>query len=72
MRLTTVLGIVLLIGGLIFLIYPVLSFTSRDTVADIGPIEVVQEDTESLPIPPIAAGAAMVAGIALLVAGTRR
>lgn len=66
------LGVVLLVAGLAFLIFPVISFTERDKVVDIGPLEVTTEETERVPIPAIAAGAAIVAGLVLIVAGRAR
>ena len=44
----------------------------RDTVLDVGPLEVTTEERETLPFPPIAGGIAVAVGAALLIAGTRR
>jgi UDP-N-acetylmuramyl pentapeptide phosphotransferase/UDP-N-acetylglucosamine-1-phosphate transferase len=67
-----ILAIVLIVVGALMLAYPVISFTERDTVVDIGPIEVTEEDTHSLPIPPILGGIAIAAGVVLLVTGRKR
>jgi len=41
-------------------------------VAEFGPIEVQAEERERFPIAPLAAGAALIAGIVLVLAGDRR
>jgi hypothetical protein len=41
-------------------------------VVDLGPIEASADKKESVPIPPILAGLALVGGVVLLVAGSRR
>jgi hypothetical protein len=61
----------LIILGLAGLVWPVISYTDTDTGVDIGPLEVTAQSEERVPIPPLAGGAA-VAGIALVVMGTRR
>jgi uncharacterized membrane protein YidH (DUF202 family) len=63
------LGALLVILGIVGLVYGGLSWTRQDTVIDAGPIEVSAEKRESVPIPPIAGGLMLVAGVALLVKG---
>jgi uncharacterized membrane protein YidH (DUF202 family) len=60
------LGVLLVVIGLVGLIYGGLSWTRKDTVVDAGPIEITADKRESLPIPPIAGAAALVAGVVLL------
>jgi len=60
------LGILLIVLGLLGLVYGGLSWTSKDTIVDAGPIEITTNKRESLPIPPIAGAAALVAGVVLL------
>ena len=60
------LGIVLVVIGLIGVIYGGISWTTRDTVVDAGPIEITKNKTESLPLPPIAGAICLVAGAVLL------
>ena len=47
------------------------TYTTREKVLDIGPIEATAEKQKTIPIPPLLAGAALVAGVALVVAGNR-
>jgi hypothetical protein len=60
------LGLLLIVLGLIGLLYGGFSWTRKDKVVDAGPIEITADKHESLPIPPIAGAAALVAGAVLL------
>jgi hypothetical protein len=60
------LGIVLVVLGILGLLYGGLSWTRKDTVVDAGPIQITADKKESLPIPPIAGGLMLVAGLVLL------
>ena len=65
------LGIVLIALGLVGLIWGGFSYTTRDKVADIGPIKVSRDKTHSVPLPPVLGAVAFLGGIALLVTGKR-
>lgn len=67
-----IVGIVLIVLGLAALVYGGISWTERDTVVDIGPVEVVTEEKERLPISPIAGGLILAAGVALVIKGGKR
>ena len=66
------LGVVLIVLGIIGLAYGGFTWTSREKVVDLGPLQVSQDKTKSLPLPPIAGGILLVAGVILLVGGGRR
>ena len=65
-------GIVLVILGIVGLAYGGIAWTTREKVVDMGPVQVTHDKTQSLPIPPIAGGVCLVAGVVLLVAGGRQ
>jgi uncharacterized membrane protein len=65
-------GIVLIVLGIVGLAFGQFRYTDRDKVLDIGPLKAETVQHKSVPIPPIAGGAAIVAGIALVVLGGRR
>lgn len=65
-------GIVLIVIGLVGLVWGGISWTDEKTVVDLGPIEARAEERETIPIPPIVGGIALVAGIVLLVVPSRR
>jgi hypothetical protein len=72
MRPTQIIGIVLIIGGLVGLLMGGFSFTREEKVLDVGPLEASVEKRERVPIPPIAGGLAVAAGVALLFVGRKR
>ncbi|QOY90758.1 DUF3185 domain-containing protein [Paludibaculum fermentans] len=61
------LGAVLIVLGLIGLAWGGFSYTTKEKVVDLGPIEATREKTHSVPLPPIAGAAALIGGIALVV-----
>lgn len=71
MRGLALIGVILIVLGIAALVVPSITFTERDTVADIGPLEVQTEDEHTIPIPTIAGVLAIVAGLGLVFAGRR-
>lgn len=68
-----ILGLVLIVIGVIALAYGgFTSFTTKENVAKVGPVEINKEEEHSLPIGPIVGGACIVGGIILLVTGNKR
>jgi hypothetical protein len=72
MKPLTILGGVLLVLGLVALVYQGITYTSRDTVLDIGPLHATADRQKTLPLPPILGLAAVGAGVALLIVGVRK
>jgi drug/metabolite transporter (DMT)-like permease len=68
----TIIGILLIVVGVVGFALGGFSFTQREKVLDVGPIEATAEDKETVPIPPILAGLALVSGVVLVVASARR
>ena len=65
------LGVILVVVGLIGLAWGGFTYTTRETVVDIGPIHATREKTHTLPLPPIVGAVALIGGIALLVTGKK-
>jgi drug/metabolite transporter (DMT)-like permease len=65
------IGIVLIVLGVIGLAWGGISWTTQETVADLGPIEINQENRETLPVPPIAGAVLVIAGAAVLIGSKR-
>ena len=72
MRGMKLLGVILLVAGLAGLAWPVISYTKTEKVVDLGPIEVTAEREKHVPVPPIVGGLAAVAGLVIIVAGSRK
>jgi uncharacterized membrane protein YidH (DUF202 family) len=67
-----IVGIVLIVIGVIALAYGGISYTKREKVLDIGPLEATTETREAIPLPPLLGGLALAGGIVLLIVGSRR
>jgi uncharacterized membrane protein YidH (DUF202 family) len=65
-------GIVLVILGVVGLAYGGVTWTTKEKVVDLGPLQVSHDKTQSLPLPPIAGGICLIAGVVLLVAAGRQ
>jgi uncharacterized membrane protein YidH (DUF202 family) len=60
------IGIVLIILGVVGLAYGGIAWTRREKVVDVGPVEITADKRESIPLPPIAGGIMLVAGVLLV------
>jgi hypothetical protein len=65
-------GVLLIVVGLAALAYQGFTYTTSETVLEIGPITATADRERTIPLPPIVGGVAVVAGIALVVAGARK
>lgn len=71
MKPMTIVGVLLLVVGLAALAYQGFTYTSRDTVLDIGPLHATAERQHSVPLPPLVGIVAVAGGVALLIMGSR-
>ena len=67
-----VLAIILIALGIAVFAYQGITYTTREKVADLGPIHVTAEKTKTIPLPPIVGAIAIVGGIVLLVMGSKK
>ena len=67
-----IVGIVLIVIGVISLAVGGISYTSREKVLDVGPLEATTETEKSIPLPPLLGGLALAGGVVLLIAGSRK
>jgi hypothetical protein len=72
MKTYTLIGIILIVIGIIAFTYQGITYTTREKVVDIGPIQMTADKTKTIPLPPIVGGIALVGGIVLLVAGGKK
>lgn len=66
------LGIILIVLGLFGLVWGGITYTTRETVVDIGPIHATRDKTHNIPLPPIAGTVALIGGVVLLAAGSKK
>ena len=66
-----IIGVVLIAIGLVSLAYQGITYTSRETVLDLGPIKATADTQKTIPVPPILGGLALAGGAVLLVGAWR-
>lgn len=72
MKRSAIIGVVLIVLGVVALAYQGITYTTRETVIDIGPLHATAEREKTVPLPPVLGIGALVAGVALLVVGGRK
>jgi uncharacterized membrane protein YidH (DUF202 family) len=72
MKAATIVGILLIIVGIAGLAFGGFSYTHKEKVLDLGPIQASADKKESLPVPPLLGALAIVGGVVLLASGARR
>ena len=68
----SVVALILIVVGVGALVYQGVTYTTRETVIDIGPIHATADREKTIPLPPVAGIAAIAAGVALLFVGKRQ
>jgi hypothetical protein len=71
MRPIAIVGVVLLVLGVMALVYQGITYTSRETVIDLGPVHATADRQKTLPLPPLVGIAAVAGGVVRLIAGAR-
>lgn len=69
---TSLLGLILIVAAVAAFAYQGISFTTRENVVDLGPLQVTADKTRTLPLPPIVGAVALIGGIVLLVMGNKK
>lgn len=72
MRAATIVGIILILLGVIALIYQGVTYTTEQTLFNLGPVEVESEERQRIPLPPILGALSLIGGVALVIAGRRK
>ena len=71
MKTNTVLAVILIAIGILALTYQGITYTTREKVLDLGPLQMTAEQKKTLPLPPVVGIVALVGGIVLLVRGSK-
>jgi len=72
MKPTVLAAVLLIVLGVAALAYQGITYTSRDTILDIGPMHATAERQHTLPLSPLLGIAAVAGGAALLFVGSRK
>ena len=67
-----IIGIILIAIGILALVYGGITYTKREKVLDLGPIQATAEKQKTIPFPPVLGGICLAGGIVLLIVSTRK
>ena len=65
-------GIALIVLGIVAFAYQGITYTSREKIIDIGPLQATAETKKTIPLSPVLGGLALVGGIVLVVVGAKK
>jgi len=72
MRSFIFIGLTLVALGILGLAYQGLAYAARETITDVGPVQLSADRERAVWIPPLLGGVAVLAGAALCAAGMRK
>jgi hypothetical protein len=67
-----IIAIILIALGIAALAYQGITYTTREKVVDLGPLQVTAEKTKTIPLTPIVGAIVIVGGIVLLAMGMKK
>jgi uncharacterized membrane protein len=65
------IGVALIVLGVVALAYQGVTYTSREKIIDIGPIEATHETKKTIPLSPLLGGMALAGGIMMVIVGAK-
>jgi uncharacterized membrane protein len=68
----TLVGIALIVLGIVAFAYQGITYTSREKVIDIGPLQANVDTKKTIPLSPLLGGLVLVGGIVLVVVGAKK
>ena len=71
MKAATIIGIALIILGIVALAYRGITYTQREKIVDIGPLQATADREKTIPLPPILGGLSLAGGIVLVIVGSK-
>ena len=72
MKVKIMVAVVLIVLGIAAFAYQGITYTTRETAFDAGPMHMTAEKTNHIPLPPIFGAVALIGGLALLLVETKR
>ncbi len=69
---TRLIGIILIVVGAVVLAYHGITYTTREKILQIGPLEATKKTEKTIPLPPLLGGVALAGGIVLIIMETKR
>jgi uncharacterized membrane protein len=68
----TLVGIALVVLGIVAFAYQGITYTSREKIIDIGPIQATADTQKTIPLPPLLGGLVLAGGIVLVLVGAKK
>lgn len=65
-------AVILIAVGIVAFAYQGFTYTTKEKVVDLGPLQVTAEKTKTVPLPPIVGALALAGGIGLLFVGKKK
>ena len=72
MKPVMLVGVALIILGVLALAYQGISYTTREKIIDLGPLQASVDREKSIPLPPIVGALALAGGVVVVVLGARK
>lgn len=72
MKPVTLVGVVLIVLGVLALAYQGITYTTREKVIDLGPLQASVDTKKSIPLPPIVGALALAGGVVMVFIGSRK
>ncbi|HEY3242423.1 MAG TPA: DUF3185 domain-containing protein [Phycisphaerae bacterium] len=66
------IGVILVVLGAVALIWQGVSYTQRETLVNVGGLNVTADTKKTVPLSPILGGIALAGGVGLIVVGSRK
>ena len=66
------LGVILIVVGILMFAFGNVTFTKKEKVAEVGPVEINKKEKKTIAWPNYAGGIAIVAGVVILLAAGKR
>ncbi len=68
----TFVGIALIVLGIVAFAYQGITYTSREKIIDIGPIQATADTQKTIPLSPLLGGLVLAGGIVLVIVGAKK
>ncbi len=72
MKLIMLIGVFLIVLGVVAFVYQGITYTSRDKIIDVGPLQATRETRKTIPLSPTVGGIALAGGIILVLMGAKK
>ena len=71
-RSVMILGVVLIVLGVLALAYQGITYTKREKILDVGPLQATADREKTIPVPPLVGALSLAGGIALVIIGAMK